>query len=159
MEVSIIKAEEKHSVDCINALQKSELGRVHFSKENSAFESVNKGISKGEIFVAINEQGLCVGFIWAVENGAFHSFPYLHLIAVKEKYRNLGIGKKLLQFFEDTNAKENTKLFLVVADFNAGAKRLYQSVGYQEVGSIPGLYENGVTEYLMMKDSISFVVK
>ncbi|EPR12328.1 GNAT family N-acetyltransferase [Ruminiclostridium papyrosolvens] len=152
MEVSIIKGEEKHSADCINALQKSELGRVHFSKENSAFKSVNEGISKGEIFVAINKEGLCVGFIWVVENGAFHSFPYLHLIAVKEEYRNLGIGKKLLQYFEDTNAKEYTKLFLVVADFNVGAKRLYEKVGYQEVCIIPDLYKKGIAEQLMMKN-------
>ncbi len=152
MEVSIIKAEEKHSVDCISALQKSELGRVHFSKENSAFKSVNEGISKGEIFVAINKEGLCLGFIWVVQNGAFHSFPYLHLIAVKEEYRNLGIGKKLLQYFEDTNAKENSKLFLVVADFNVGAKRLYEKVGYQEVCVIPDLYKKGIAEHLMMKN-------
>ena len=151
MKVSIIKAEEKHSIDCVDALQKSELGRVYFSKENSATNAVNDGISKGEIFVAINKEGLCVGFIWVIEKGAFHSFPYLHIIAVKEEYRNLGIGKKLLQYFEDTNSKEHTKLFLVVADFNTGAKRLYQSIGYQEVGVIPGLYKNGIKEYLMMK--------
>ncbi len=151
MKVSIIKAEEKHSIDCVDALQKSELGRVYFSKENSATNAVNDGISKGEIFVAINKEGLCVGFIWVIEKGAFHSFPYLHIIAVKEEYRNLGIGKKLLQYFEDINAKENIKLFLVVADFNERAKRLYQSIGYKEVGIIPGLYKNGTTEHLMMK--------
>lgn len=88
MEVNIIKAEEKHFVDCVIALQKSELGRLHFSEENSAAKAINEGISKGEIFVAVTNEDLCVGFIWVVKNGAFHSFPYLHLIAVKEEYRN-----------------------------------------------------------------------
>ncbi|WP_024832331.1 GNAT family N-acetyltransferase [Ruminiclostridium josui] len=151
MEVNIIKAEEKHFVDCVIALQKSELGRLHFSEENSAAKAINEGISKGEIFVAVTNEDLCVGFIWVVKNGAFHSFPYLHLIAVKEEYRNHGIGKKLLQYFEDTNAKKYSKLFLVVADFNKGAKRLYQSMGYQEVCVIPDLYKKGIAEYLMMK--------
>jgi hypothetical protein len=31
------------------------------------------------------------GFLWFINNGAFHSFPYLHIIAVKEEFRNLGI--------------------------------------------------------------------
>jgi ribosomal protein S18 acetylase RimI-like enzyme len=42
-------------------------------------------------------------------------------------------------------------VFLVVADFNPEAKRLYERVGYIEVGAIPNLYREGMTEYLMMK--------
>jgi len=151
MEISIVKAEEKHSIDCINALQKSELGRVYFSQENAAVQAINEGITKGEIFVAVNKECICVGFIWFITNGAFHSFPYLHIIAVKEEFRNLGIGRKLLQHFEEANFKKYSKLFLVVADFNPEAKRLYQSSGYKEVGIIPNLYRSGISECLMMK--------
>jgi len=43
-------------------------------------------------------------------------------------------------------------VFLVVADFNPEAKRLYEHLGYRQVGEIPGLYKAGVTEYLMMKE-------
>ncbi len=43
MKVSIIKAQESHSIDCVDALQKSELGRVYFSKKNSANEAVKEG--------------------------------------------------------------------------------------------------------------------
>ena len=39
----------------------------------------------------------------------------------------------------------------MVADFNPEAKRLYESAGYRQVGAIPGLYKEGITEYLMMK--------
>jgi ribosomal protein S18 acetylase RimI-like enzyme len=84
--------------------------------------------------------------------GAFHVFPYLHIIAVKENFRGMGIGKKLLAFFEETVFSDNSKVFLVVADFNPGAKRLYEHLGYQQVGVIPGLYKEGVSEYLMMKE-------
>ena len=85
-------------------------------------------------------------------SGAFHSFPYQHIIAVKEEFRRLGIGKKLLAFFEEMVFMDHSKVFLVVADFNPEAKRLYESLGYQQVGAIPGLYKEGVTEYLMMKE-------
>lgn len=152
MNINIIKAEDKYLNDCSIALQGSELGRVYFSEENKATRALIEGISKGEIFIAINEECVCLGFIWFILNGSFHSFPYLHIIAVKEEFRNLGIGKKLLQYFEETTSKKASKLFLVVADFNPRAKELYQSIGYKEIGIIPSLYKSGVNECLMMKE-------
>jgi ribosomal protein S18 acetylase RimI-like enzyme len=152
MDIDIIKAESKHLIDCKIALQKSELGRIYFPEEDKAIQALNEGISKGEIFIAINKECTCLGFIWFILNGAFHSFPYLHIIAVKEEFRNLGIGKKLLKYFEEVTSKTSSKLFLVVADFNPAAKQLYQSIGYKEFGNIPHLYKVGVTECLMMKE-------
>ena len=93
----------------------------------------------------------CKDFIWFILDGVFHSFPYLHIIAVKKENRKLGVGKKLLEFFEDICFKDHGKLFLVVADFNPDAKMIYERIGYIEVGIIPGLYRDGITEYLMMK--------
>lgn len=152
MHISIIKAEEKHLYDCKVALINSELGRVYFSEQDKAVRALKDGISKGEISVAINDEGKCLGFIWIILNGAFHCFPYLHIIAVKEEYRNLGIGKQLLKYFEEVTHKYSSKVFLVVADFNEKANKLYESIGYKEVGVIPNLYKSGVTEHLMMKE-------
>jgi len=39
-----------------------------------------------------------------------------------------------------------------VADFNPEAKRFYEKNGYRQVGEIPGLYREGITEYIMMKE-------
>lgn len=93
----------------------------------------------------------CKGFLWFIIDGIFHSFPYLHIIAVKEEARSHGIGKELLKFFEGFCLKANTKLSLVVADFNPKAKELYKQMGYIEIGYIPNLYRQGVNECLMMK--------
>jgi ribosomal protein S18 acetylase RimI-like enzyme len=147
----IIKAEKEHIEDCALALENSELGRVYFSQPNKAIQAISEGVSRQEIFVAVDNNGLCLGFMWFIRNGAFHSFPYLHIIAVKEEYRNLGIGKELLNYFEKVIA-QSSKVFLVVADFNPKAKQLYEKSGYTEVGVIPNLYKRGVTEYLMMKE-------
>ncbi|WP_026881114.1 GNAT family N-acetyltransferase [Clostridium akagii] len=152
MDINIIKAENKHLNDCKEALQKSELGRVYFAEEGKPIKALSEGISKGEIFIAINKRGICLGFLWFITNGAFHSFPYLHIIAVKEEFRNLGIGKKLLKYFEEVTCKTSSKLFLVVAEFNPDAKQLYQSIGYTEIGIIKNLYKRGVNECLMMKE-------
>lgn len=152
MDINIIKAEGKHLIDCKTALQNSQLGKIYFSEEDYTTQALDEGISKEEIFIALNKECTFLGFIWIILNGAFHSFPYLHVIAVKEEFRNLGIGKKLLKYFEETTSKNSSKLFLVVADFNPKAKQLYQSIGYKEIGSIPNLYKRDVTECLMMKE-------
>jgi ribosomal protein S18 acetylase RimI-like enzyme len=152
MDFNVVKADEKYINDCKMALQNSDLGRVYFSNEDKAIQAIIEGISKKEILVAINNEGVCLGFIWYILGGVFHSFPYLHIIAIKEEFRNLGIGRKLLDYFEQVISNGCSKVFLVVADFNPKAKHLYKSIGYKEVGIIPNLYKNGVTEYLMMKE-------
>ena len=151
MEIKIVKGSVEYIKDCEEALVNSELGKRYFSKEGSARKAIEEGFDKEEIYIAVDAKYNCVGFIWFILNGIFHSFPYLHIIAVKEENRSSGIGKKLLKFFEDTCFKKSTKLFLVVADFNPDAKMLYERIGYIEVGSIRNLYREGIAECLMMK--------
>lgn len=151
MKITITQAQMQHLEDCKEALLESKLGHVYFTVEENAVATLTEGITKGEIFVAVDDNGVCLGFIWFIEEGAFHGFPYLHIIAVKAAYRGMGIGQQLLRFFEETAFAEHSKVFLVVADFNPDARRLYERLGYRQVGAIPGLYREGVTEYLMMK--------
>jgi ribosomal protein S18 acetylase RimI-like enzyme len=150
LNIFIRKAQLWDLEDCKKALLKSKLGQEYFT-DQWAQTSLTEGITKEEIYVAADAEGAVLGFIWFVLKGAFHFFPYAHLIAVKEQLRSKGIGKKLLSFFEETVFKDYSKVFFVVADFNPEAKRLYERVGYVQVGAIPGLYKEGVTEYLMMK--------
>lgn len=152
MLITISRADESHMRDCVAALTHSEFGRIYFPSEEKALASLAEGVAGEEVFVAVDEVGACLGFIWFILGGAFHSFPYLHVIAVKEEHRGKGIGKKLLQFFEEGVFEDSAKAFLVVADFNPDARRLYERLGWREVGAIPGLYREGVTECLMMKE-------
>jgi Acetyltransferases len=151
MEITIVKGNTEYIEDCEKALVQSELGRKYFTEEGSARRALEEGFQKGEIYAAIDQNNNCTGFIWIIINGIFHSFPYIHIIAVKDENRNQGIGKKLLQFAEELTFKNYSKIFLVVGDFNSDAKRLYERIGYSEIGDIPDLYREGITECLMMK--------
>jgi ribosomal protein S18 acetylase RimI-like enzyme len=151
MGIAVVKGNISHLKDCEEAVVNSELGRRYFSQTGSARNSLEKGFVNDDIFVAIDESNNCIGFVWVITNGAFHSFPYIHIIAVKSGNRGQGIGKILLQHVEDVYYQNNSKLFLVVADFNPEAKRLYESIGYTAIGDIPDLYRKGITECLMMK--------
>jgi ribosomal protein S18 acetylase RimI-like enzyme len=151
MDVEIVKGNRTHISDCEEALVKSSLGKYYFERSGSAHEAIEEGLKYGTLYVAVVEN-VCVGFLFYIMKGAFHSFPYVHLIAVKEEYRGKGIGKQLMHYFE--KAVHKKKLFLVVADFNPEAKRFYESIGYREVGQITGLYREGITEYVMMKENV-----
>lgn len=151
IEFTITKAELYHLSDCKAALLNSKLGKEYFSSEEKAHHALREGINNGEIYAAIDQGSVCLGFIWIILEGAFHSFPYVHMIAVQEEFRGNGIGKNLFSFFEKLAFPAYSKAFLVVADFNPEAMRLYEQLGYKKVGEIPDLYKAGVTEYLMMK--------
>ena len=149
--ISFAEGNEQHLKDCKDALCRSALGEKYFSSPGSAENAILEGIRQGNLYVAlIGEE--CVGFTYIIPRGAFHGFPYLHIIAVKEEYRDRGIGKALLDHSERIALEMADKLFLVVADYNPDAKRLYERIGYRQVGEIPNLYRPGITEYLMVKN-------
>ena len=112
--ISFAEGNEQHLKDCMDALCRSALGEKYFSSPGSAENAILEGIHQGNLYVAlIGEE--CVGFTYIIPKGAFHSFPYLHLIAVKEEYRDMGIGKALLDYSERTAFEMADRLFLVVA--------------------------------------------
>lgn len=149
--MEIIKGDLSHIDHCVEALMRSELGRVYFSSVAKAGMVVLEGIDKGEIYVAVEDGGETLGFIWAIPNGAFHSFPYVHILAVRESYRGRGVGRLLLAHIEQYFAQYVSKIFLIVDDFNSDAYALYVRLGYQKVGCLPDLYKKGVNGFLMMK--------
>jgi len=110
-----------------------------------------EGFKKKEIYIGLNENKECIGFMRIDLNGAFSMFPMLRLIAIKQRFRNKGIGKILLNYYFEIGFKNSKKIFLMVSDFNKEAKKLYESIGFIEVGLIPDLYKKGIAEFLMMK--------
>ncbi len=151
MELSIIRGEIEYLGDCKEALIDSEFGKVFFSSEHRAESFLTEGLTKGEIFVALDESSKCAGYIWFTLRGAFSEFPYVRSIAVKREFRGRGIGKRLLFFFENIGFERSPKLLLLVSNFNLQAKRLYHEMGYKEIGVINGLFREGISEYIMMK--------
>lgn len=151
MNIIIEKGTPAHLEACEQAILTSTLGEKYFAAPGSARNAVLEALDSGEMYVALAD-GVCAGFFYVIPRGAFHAFPYLHLVAVAEAYRGKGIGKLLLDRAEELAFAMANKLFLVVADFNPAAERFYERNGYRRVGEIPGLYRPGIVEYLMMKE-------
>ena len=151
--ITFAKGNEQHLKACKDALCQSTLGEKYFSSPGSAEKVILEGIRQGNLYVALIGEA-CIGFTYIIPKGAFHSFPYLHIITIKEEYRSKGVGKALLDYSEWIASEVADKIFLVVSDYNPEAKRFYERNGYQQVGEIPNLYRHGITEYLMAKNLI-----
>jgi ribosomal protein S18 acetylase RimI-like enzyme len=150
MIISTIRGTAEHLDDCVEALLHSTLGHEYFPTREQTAASLSEGFTNKEIWVArLHEQS--VGFYWWLPHGAFHAFPYLHILAVYQPLRGQGIGSQLLIDFERRAFAEASKVFLVVADFNPQAQKFYRQRGYTEVGVIPDLYRPGIGEHLLMK--------
>lgn len=156
MDLRLEKANSSQLIDCVETLSNSLLGKYYFEKSGSCESAIKEGLVTDTLFVAVTSQHVA-GFFFYLPNGAFHSFPYLHLLAVKEEYRGQGVGKFLLQSWEGQTSRD--KLFLCVSDFNTNAKIFYEKNGYRQVGMLPDLYRKDITEYLMMKDRSSLLEK
>jgi ribosomal protein S18 acetylase RimI-like enzyme/glycosyltransferase involved in cell wall biosynthesis len=69
-------------------------------------------------------------------------------LAVHRDYRRLGVATKLIQAELQSGAGD---YFLEVRQSNAGARALYKSLGFREVGMRPGYYENPPESGIVMR--------
>jgi ribosomal-protein-alanine N-acetyltransferase len=74
-------------------------------------------------------------------------------IAVHPRYRRLGVGRKLMQFYIDFSTPRGIKAFyLEVNCSNQSAIRLYQCFSYQSFGVRKEFYQRQFDALLMMKE-------
>lgn len=159
--MGIEKAELRDLNQCVDILFVPEIGQLYYPKKEMLREEVEESIKKGEVFVdrGYDESGEyddIRGVLWYVQKGVFNTFPYLHMISVREMYRGYGIGGKLMSFFEQNSLlaekkQIRTKAFLLVSEYNTSAQGFYKNRGYEEVGRFNGLFRKGLTEILLMK--------
>ncbi len=67
---------------------------------------------------------------------------YVNVLAVRPQFRGLGLGTRLLAFADETGrALGKRGMSVIVADANAGARRLYERCGYREAATRPMVKE------------------
>ena len=150
MEKSIIKGESDNLEECYKILMNSELSKIYFSNKDPR-KMISRGLENEDIFVVLNDEKKCIGFILFEIDGTFGKYPYLHMIVIDKDFQGKGIGKALISYFENVIAASYDKVFLMVGDFNKRAKKLYEKLNYEVIGTFPDFYIDGINEYLMMK--------
>ncbi|MBP8083127.1 MAG: GNAT family N-acetyltransferase [Spirochaetes bacterium] len=148
---ALVQASNEDLNSFIESFRDSELAHFYFTSDEMIKASFYEFLAEKTV-LKLEMDGTALGFICYISHGAFHSYPYIHLLTVLPECRGKGFGKQALDLFEENYAAERGKIFLVVADFNPDAKSFYERNGYCQVGIIPGLYRSGINESLMMKN-------
>jgi ribosomal-protein-alanine N-acetyltransferase len=78
---------------------------------------------------------------------------HLNLLAVDPAHRRRGIARALVRWLEETALTAGS--FLIGLELRAGneaARALYHTLGYHELGQIPGYYQGVESAIRMMRD-------
>ena len=88
-------------------------------------------IKNKEVLVAKND-GKIIG--WLRYNLFWDSIPFMNMICVLEEYWKMGIGKKLVNYWENEMIKNGYKNVLTSTQSNEEAQHFYRKLGYKEIG-------------------------
>lgn len=81
--------------------------------------------------------------------GAF--VGYIQTVCAAPEYRGQGVGTALVAFAEERIFRDHKNVFICVSDFNPGARRLYERLGYRLVGELTDYLVAGRSELLLRK--------
>ena len=101
-----------------------------------------------EVYLAMDRDEIA-GFVVLEMEGAFTG--YVKSIGVSPPYRGGGVGTRLMSFVEERVFRERPNVFLCVSDFNVGARRFYEKLGYEAVGELRDYIVRGRSEILLRK--------
>jgi GNAT superfamily N-acetyltransferase len=124
---------------------------VRYGRDAGALaRSLEAARARGDGLLVADDGGPA-GLAWFLPAGTLAMGGYLKLIAVHPGAGGKGIGAALLRAFEAETARASAHAFLLVSDFNEGARRFYEREGYVRVGALPGLVLPDVAEVLYWK--------
>ena len=100
-------------------------------------------------FIVAKLRDKIIGYIIAYPRKDFGDF---NSVAVDKKYRNLGIGKKLVNFMLEKFKKLGLKrAFLEVRTKNKITISFYRNLGFKIIKIIKNFYKDGGNAYRMVK--------
>jgi ribosomal protein S18 acetylase RimI-like enzyme len=101
-----------------------------------------------EVYVA-SRGGELRGFIVLSMQGAF--IGYVQTICIAPGSRRQGLGSRLLAYAEWRILRDSPNVFMCVSSFNTEARRLYERLGYEEVGELAAYLVPEYSEILLRK--------
>jgi [ribosomal protein S18]-alanine N-acetyltransferase len=76
---------------------------------------------------------------------------YIQTVCAAPELRGKGVGTALVAFAEERIFREFKNVFICVSDFNHGARRLYERLGFERVGELRDYVVGGHSELLLRK--------
>jgi ribosomal protein S18 acetylase RimI-like enzyme len=97
----------------------------------------------------VEQAGQWAGFLVLYMDGPFCG--YIQTVCLRDECRGRGVGSAVVQWAEERIFRESPNVFMCVSDFNTGARRLYQRLGYDVIGSLADFLVPGHAELLLRK--------
>lgn len=114
-------------------------------------ETIKKKVSDGQVIACMKggEHLGCIrfGFGWDM-------FPFLNFIMVEKNFRRRGIGRKLMEFWEQEMKVQRHKLVMTSTDVDEEAQHFYRKLGYYDSGGIlfpRELFPDSAMELILIK--------
>lgn len=105
------------------------------SRDHHISESLIRAKLKGnEIYILRNEDGSHIG--WMRYGYFWDNTPFMNLIWVDEPFRGTGIGKKVVQFWEEQMKQNGFEMVMTSTQADEGAQHFYRKLGYQDAGCL-----------------------
>jgi ribosomal protein S18 acetylase RimI-like enzyme len=120
--------ETKINIRCANSDDCSWL--TEHDKHISGKTLRNK-IENMELYVA-EDNGKIIG--WLRYNLFWDSIPFMNMLYFLEEYRGMGIGTKLVKYWENEMKLKGYKNVLTSTQSNEEAQHFYRKMGYKEIG-------------------------
>ena len=96
-------------------------------------ETVKAKLERGEIIIIRdNEQPigwLRFGYFW-------DEIPFMNMLALEEAYRGRGLGRQLVEFWENKMQQRGYKTVLTSTLANEQAQHFYRKLGYRDCGAL-----------------------
>ena len=108
-------------------------------------ESALQAIQESYFAVASLRRGFILWSTQGLLNG------YIRTIAVEPAHQGQGLGQELIAYAERAILKQSPNVFMCVSSFNPRAQRLYERLGYQQIGCLSNLIIPGHDEHLLRK--------
>ena len=151
MKFTLVKGVPERLEDYREVFYNSRLYDTYFADSDRLNDQLRKAMADGDLYVAMSPEDEAVGVMYMTRNG-LAGLPYLNLLGVKKKYRDQGIGTDLVKIFIGVMEEKNyPNMFIMTSQFNTGAKRLYQSLGFQPKCLLHDVIRKGVSEWLFMR--------
>ncbi|HQI92690.1 MAG TPA: GNAT family N-acetyltransferase [Candidatus Dojkabacteria bacterium] len=138
--------------DCFNKLKDSDSEK--FSDDNNqsfrewfGIDNLKDYLKYSYIIVAEDERKLVGGAIVGMQNPL--SFPdgkkyELFILGVLPKYRNKGVGKRIIKEMEDISKKTGaSSIILNTHELMTSTQKFYTDLGYEKIGTLEKYYGNG----------------
>lgn len=86
---------------------------------------------------------------WTRYNLFWDNTPFLNMVFVLEEHRNSGIGKGLIEFWENDMKNKGFKMVMTSTLSNENAQHFYRKLGYKDSGNL--LIESEPLEIIFTK--------